>query len=102
MEWNVYVEDINRREIKTYNIFDHSSFREEIKSIYSKCKDKKEFAEKVKKCTMYYFWCKCEWEIVISGFPSCKIVSEKKVDVYSQVMMNFEIFIEYVWDCLSK
>lgn len=47
---------------------------------------------------MYYFWSKCEWEIILSDFPPSKKFQEKKVDVYEQVMLNWDIFINYVWN----
>ena len=75
---------------------------------------------------MYYYWAKCEWEVVITSWPPhinmdeldrinkqrksefakydrepyCLCINtdvRKKIDVYSQVMLNFDIFVDYVW-----
>lgn len=57
---------------------------------------KNEFAEAVKRDLLYYFWSKCEYEIVITGWPNVEDNLEK-VDAYGQVMLNFDIFIDYLW-----
>ena len=41
----------------------------DVKKDLRKCKTKEEFAEKIKSHLMYYFWSKCEYEVVISSFP---------------------------------
>lgn len=40
----------------------------------------------------YYFWGKCEYEVVISGWPNENI--QKKIDVYEQLEANWDIFKE--------
>ena len=98
MYWFVYVENINKREIEKYNIFDHDSFMNDVKDAYKKYKDDFEsFAEKVKHSLMYYFWSKCEWEIILSDWPPSDKFKEKKINVYDQIMLNWDIFINYVW-----
>lgn len=101
MVWNVYYENFNGREIQSCNIFDHYSFSEDVKKIYKKYKDDFDtFSKEIKSSLMYYFWSKAEWEIIIGPWcgqnriPDAKI----KVDVYDQVMLNWDIFINYVWD----
>lgn len=126
LKWVVYRHDINRREIVEFNIFDHWRFEEDVKKDLRKCKTKEEFAEKIKSHLMYYFWSKCEYEVVISSFPVhikkeefnrlteefiadtekyghepygmwvCPDVGEK-IDIAGQVMMNFEVFVDYLW-----
>ena len=126
LKWVVYRHDINKREIVEFNIFDHWRFEEDVKKDLKKCKTKEEFAEKIKSHLMYYFWSKCEYEVVISSFPvhikkeefnrlteEFKVGTEKyghepygmwvcpdvgeKIDIYNQVMLNFEVFVNYVW-----
>ena len=126
LEWFVYRHDINKKEIVKFNIFDHWRFEEDVKKNLKKCKAKEEFAEKLKSDLMFYFWSKCEYEVVISSFPVhirkeelnrlneefknsvekygrepygmwvCPDVGEK-IDIVGQVMLNFEIFVDYVW-----
>ena len=99
MEWNVYVENFNGLKIDTYNIFKHYHFMEDIKQIYKKHKDDFDtFAEEVKRSLMYYFWSKSEWEVMVAPLFKRNDSNESKIDVYSQVMLNWDIFIKYVWD----
>ena len=131
LEYYVYRNDFNQKKIIKYNIFDHWRFEEDVKEDLKKCETKEFFAEKLKSHLMYCFWSKCEYEVVISSFPvhikkeelkrlntSFKEDTEKyghepygvwvcpdvgeKVDVYSQVMLNFEVFVDYIWSHKSN
>lgn len=97
LEWNVICEDMNGHGIKQYNIFHHASFNKEVQKLLTKCKDQKVFAEELRRSLMYYFWSKCEWEIIISPWMQKPSSPEMKVDVYWQVMMNWQHFVGYVW-----
>ena len=97
LEWNVYVEDVNRREIKKYNVFAHRGFLSDCKKSAQKNKDKADFADEVKRSLTYYYWSKCEWEIILSSWPPAHNFREKKIDVYDQIMMNWDHFIDYLW-----
>ena len=97
--WNVYVEDFNNKCIKTYNIFDHYMFKQDLVKLYDKFKeDKINFLYNVDLLLKYYYWSKCEWEIILSDWPSSKKFNEMKLDVYSQIKNNWHIFSEYIWD----
>ena len=99
--WNVYVENINRRQIEIYNIFDHISFLKDVKEDYLAAKDSFEIFEKsVKRHVAYYFWSKTEREIVLSDWPPSENFQDKKINIYDQVMLNWDIFIKYVWEML--
>lgn len=120
MKWNVYRHNFNTREIEVFNIFDHASFYESIKKLFKKYKDKTEFAENLRKELLYYFWSKYEYEVIITTFPVYVDKKELqeiknnqdqenikryitpevgiKADIYSQVMNNFDIFVDYVWN----
>ena len=98
MIWNVYVEDFNKKQIDAYNIFNHYSFNEDVKKAYKRHKDDfHAFSQAVKNSLMYYFWSKCEWEVILSDWPPSDNFSAAKVSVYDQVMMNWDVFIQYVW-----
>lgn len=99
LEWNVYVENINRRQIEVYNIFEHGGFKKDCDKAYKEYKNSfQKFTESVKRSLMYYFWSKCEWEIILSDFPPSDRFKKKKIDVYDQVMLNWNLFINYVWE----
>ena len=98
MKWMVYIEDYTGKRISKYNIFDHHAFKEGCDKAYTNCRgDKENFGNLVKRDLSYYFWSKCEWEIIISGWPQRKDFNERKVSVYDQILLNWDIFIDYLW-----
>ena len=103
LEWNVYIENFNKKEITTYNIFTHYSFYKDLIKIKEKYgKKKSKFVEEVKKSLMYYFWSKCEWEIILSDWPPSEKFKDKKISVFDQVNLNLDKFIEYTWKNKDK
>lgn len=125
--WNVYYHNFNKKKIEIYNIFDHYSFAKEVEKSLKKIKNKDEFAEDLRKNLFYYFWAKSEWEVVITSWAPHIKMSEldrlnterkkhikewdrepyslyvnpdvnEKIDVYQQVMNNFDVFLDYVWN----
>jgi len=103
LEWNVLYDDFNAKKITTYNIFDHGYFLEDCKFIASKNIEKREeFAEEIRKLLSYYFWSKCEWEIIVSEWPPSKRNVEKKISVYDQIMINWDRFIDYLLNNIEE
>lgn len=98
MEWNVFYHDINAHKIRTLNIFDHARFNRDVLKYLEECKDKDEFAQKLKSELMYNFWCKSEYEIIISPWCGGGNTKDIKVDIYTQVMNNWNVFVDYVWN----
>lgn len=49
---------------------------------------------------MYYYWSKCEWEIIVSAWPP-RDGSDKKIDVYSQLKANWDKFKNIVIEDLG-
>lgn len=97
MKWNVFYHDFNARKITTYNIFDHGSFYEDVQKALQECDTKEKFERKLKTNLRYYFWAKSEWEILISPWIGNDRDKKLKVDVYEQVMNNWEVFLDYVY-----
>ena len=101
IEWYVYYYDVNRKKINTYNIFHHSSFKKEF-SVLLKCDLTKEvFADQLRHILMYYFWSKCEWETVLKPWVGDMNIG-RKIDVYNQVMLNWDKFVAYCWSFKSE
>lgn len=65
-KWKVHYFDFNRNRIGSYDLFRHGKFPEYIQKHQNRCKSKEEFSDKVKSELMYYFWSRCEWEIIIT------------------------------------
>ena len=89
-------------------------------------KAEKVFKEKVRRSLSYYFWSKSEWEVIVTTWPPyvdsdeidslvkekeehlskygkfyqthCNLTVGEKIDVYTQVMLNWDCFIEYLWN----
>lgn len=98
LSWNVFYGDWNSKDIKTFNIFSDYILNE-IKNAYKKFStDKEKFFEEVRHILMYYYWSKCEWETVISHWPTSPNFNSKKIDVYWQIYLNWDSFCEYLWN----
>lgn len=124
--WNVFNE--RNGEIFPINIFEYNyKFLEDLLVVKRKHKDNfEEFAEQVRKSLQYYYWSKSEYETVITSWPPYieskeldRINQEKaerlaqnmpfyreavnlnvgyKIDIYTQIMLNWDRFISYLWD----
>ena len=126
MIWNVYWEDFNNRAIVKYNIFNHGGFAQDVNKLLKEDTTKDEFTEQLKRSLRYYFQGKSEYEVVITSWPvyinraeldrlnteyqeynnkwghypyNINIIPNvgEKIDIYSQVMMNFDIFVDMIW-----
>lgn len=93
-KFNVIIEDINTREFIPYDVIPY------LVSQYKKAKDKPntflEFKEFIRKESMYQWWSRCEYEIVLQSWPTGK--NEKKIDVYWQIMMNINLITDILMD----
>lgn len=97
MTWNVYVYDMNKRKIRLHNVFDHWRFNDEVqKMLADKKLTEEKFKTDLRSSLVYYYWSKAEWEVILTPFSS-NPSDEKKIDVYDQVMNNWDIFCNYVW-----
>lgn len=126
MTWKVYRHDFNRGVIYEYDIFNNSRLVEDIQKLLKENITKEEFSEKLRRRLQYYYWAKSEHEIVITSWTPhidkeelSRINTEyeeyynkwgkdpirfyinpdvaKKVDIYEQVRLNWNIFVDYVW-----
>ena len=97
MEWNVFYHNWNSRKIETYNVFHHGGFLKDVEKYLKKCESREEFAEELRRSLLYYFWSKSEWEILVGPWIGSWKDKTEKVDVYQQVMMNWDKFLDYVW-----
>lgn len=117
LSWFVFRHDINTNRIEEYNVFTHGRFAKEIQQALKQEHDYDEFSATLKYIAMYYFWCKCEYEIVITSFPPYVNADEidriikynnrkrfdvsldcaEKIDIFQQLMMNWKQFVSYVW-----
>lgn len=92
--WNVLFHDFNRDRIELYNVFEHFGFYKDLKKANKKNSDDEKFFEETMNLLSYYFWAKCEYEVIVSGLfdgNDCE-----KIDIYSQIEANRTAFKEYL------
>ena len=99
LEWNVFYHDWNRDKIEPFNVFDHGRFYDDCKKNARKnIQDYDAFKEQLRRDAMYYYWSKCEWEIVIVPWVRRSDKTEIKIDVFDQLRLNWDAFCRYVWE----
>jgi len=123
LKWLVYRGDFNSKTIEEFNVFDHISFNKGVYAAEKKFKNDFEgFSKEVKSLLMYYFWSKCEYEVVITEWPPAfvfyngaesaektpsglldgvRLRSGIKIDIYDQIKLNWDAFINYLWSSLN-
>lgn len=102
LEWNVYYRTIGLEEIRTMNIFEHYGFMNAVKKSLKETDTKEKFTRDLRCSLGYYFCGKCEWEIYLSADYELRENSLKKIDIYQQVILNFDKFVDYVWSFKGK
>lgn len=102
LEWNAYYYSHNKNEIVKFNIFDHWRFNADVARDLKYDTYRDEFAKHLRSHLFYFYCSKCEYEVLISPWVGRKEECVVKVDVFDQVMMNFDVFVEYVWSAKSK
>ena len=75
-------------------------FIHEYKAEETKPKTVKEFTEFVKSKSLYQFWGRCEYEVVLHDWP-CDAVTHK-MDVHEQLMMNLDIVVSILMENIRK
>lgn len=99
MKYNVILWDTNKREFIPYDIFPY------LRKAYQRAIEREEepetfdeFKEFIRKESMYMWWGRCQYEILLSDWP-CQSKTEK-IDVHYQIMMNIDVitklFIEEI------
>jgi hypothetical protein len=116
LTWNAYIEDRNSNTIKVFNIFNSFRFISDIIKANNKYKNDFEFLQEVRSSLMYAFWSKSEYEVIITSWPPYiekeefeRLTKEdikyrtwlnlsmgEKIDIYNQVMINWEAFKLYL------
>lgn len=108
MKYNVMFYDLVERKFKSLNVFRHVGFKRGVLELFEKHKnDKDKFLKELDLEAFYHFNCKVEFEImVIPLLYTVKVGGEdggeKKIDVYDQLRMNWDIFTEYTWKALRE
>lgn len=105
--------DFNSDKIEHYDVLPY--FRDRLEERIEKNKNDEDDYFKVPKSfndfkkfvedeSMYQFWSRCEYEMIVHGWPVKR--NDYKIDVHEQIMMNIDVisgilFDEY-WDKIDK
>lgn len=100
LKWNVYIYNEDLDSIEIYNIFNHESFREDIINIYNNTKDNfNTFKSQIKRYIYKNFYTNhatdFKWKIFF--LPDGYKYGVHIVNIYDQLTLNEEIFINYIW-----
>lgn len=94
-EFNVLCFDFNAKVLKPYNIITENlleEFKKKTKSLTS-TKDKKKVLDDY---FLYHYWSRREYELFIGDAFEEDISKYKKVDIYTQIQMNFDVIYKLV------
>ena len=87
MKYNVIYYNINSRKCEPYDIFPY--LVNQYNSLEYKPNTFEEFKEFIRKKSMYMWWSRCEYEIILTDWPCKK--DEEKWDIYKQIEMNLDV-----------
>ena len=105
-QFNVINYNCNAKRFETYDVIPH------LVDEYNRLKGDKvmqrhnplpvtfdEFKKFVKDESMYQWWGRCEYEIILVDWPSQTI--DEKWDIYEQIMMNLDLVTELVMESVK-
>lgn len=97
--FNAIIYNFNKREFEYYDIMPYLVYR--YKESREKPKTHDDFVKFVDEWCMYQFWSRCEYELVLTPWPSNPDV-EKKVDVYWQIKPNIDVVADLLEQNVKK
>ena len=97
LEWNVLMADSNKK-IVNYNVLDNELVERLHKEIVKKktITNYEQLKENVKRWCMYYYWSKCECEIIVGDMFAEYPDEYEKIDAWRQIEMNLDRMCEYI------
>lgn len=126
LSWKVIWDDINKHEIGTYDLFKSGYWERVARELKQTFPNRKEWENRFRTKLMSQYWCRSEYEVIVASWPPSIEIAElerlnsevrryeenyehkpyrvtphiekaEKIDIYSQLEMNWDIFIDYVW-----
>lgn len=96
--FNVIIYDFNSKSFKSFNIIPCLIREYEDKKL--KLKTFKEVKEFITNYSRYQWWGRCEYEIILQGWPSTNVT--EKWDVNRQVELNIDNITQIFIDSIPK
>lgn len=98
--WNVLKFE-NFQMLKPFNIFSSQRFRDfTYMTMITSDISKSDFEKNIRVACKSTYAYKCEYEFVVSTWPAETI--KEKIDIYFQILVNWDHFINYMWDLHNK
>lgn len=88
--FNVIWQDFNAKKFEAYNVMPY--FINEYSDAKNKPQTFDEFKEFIERKSRYMYWSRCQYEIIICGWPNED--TQEKWDIHRQIMMNIDIVAE--------
>lgn len=125
LSYKVYCENHGR--IEPYDIFESGYWEREAIAAKEETNSREEWEQDFRLRLMAQYWSRCEYELLLMEWPACVPISAidemrqeiedyekkyghklyrvtvplpkstEKIDIYNQLMLNKEIFFDYVW-----
>lgn len=93
--FNVIWQDFNTQTFEPYDIMPY--LIEQYQKSEEKPKTFDEFKKFIEKESQYMYWSRCEYEIIVAGWPNTD--TKEKWDIYKQIMMNINIITDIlIWN----
>ena len=83
ISWNINQDDIEYYDIMPFLIDSYKKIKK------NKPKTFDEIKEFIINESRYRFWSRCEYEVIITGWPKQK--REVKIDIFNQIMENIDV-----------
>lgn len=98
--WNVMNWSFNQDKLETYDV--GPSFVSFYKSLKPKARPKTydEIEKWLDSEARYHFWAKCEYEMIVHGWPAGK--NDEKIDIYDQLKLNWNVFVNKFAEFVAK
>ena len=94
--WNVLNWDFNSDKLEVYDVGYRFVNAVDSDRLASLPKNYTELDDYLNSEAHYRFWAKCEYEMIITGWPQQK--NEAKIDVCAQLRLNWDRFVKAFWD----
>lgn len=96
--FNVIWQDFNARKFEAYDVMPY--FIDEYNKAKEKPKTFDEFKEFIKRKSQYMYWTRCQYEVIICGWPNFD--TQEKWDIHKQLMMNIDIITDILMKNVNK
>ena len=101
LEWNTILYEHDK--LRIYNVFNNAYFSEAVTNImHTPNISRSEISEVIMRKAQWQFWGRCEYEHIISSWPPYDGDKGYKIDIFEQLTLNWDRFIDYIMRSYGK